>query len=80
MAVTRLTKPVRRRAEALVVTIRPEGREAVIEVREARRRRGFEVTLEVLYGMLARKAAEKIVAERQRERRVRRIALRAVRS
>jgi len=80
MAVTRLTRPVRRRAEALVVTIRPEGREAVIEVREARRRRGFEVTLDVLYGMLARKAADRLVEERRSRRRLGGIARRAVRS
>jgi hypothetical protein len=65
MAVTKLTKPVRRRTEALVVTIRPEGREAILEVREARRRVGFEVTLAVLYGMLARRAADRMIEQRR---------------
>lgn len=75
MAVTKLTRPVRRRTEALVVTIRPVGREAIIEVREARRRQGFEVTLEVLYAMLARRTADRLIEQRRLARTVRRTVL-----
>jgi hypothetical protein len=79
MAVTRLTRPVRRKAEAYVVTIRPEGREAIVEVREVQRRKGFEITLGVLYRILGSRAAEQLVAQRKAERVTRRIARQASR-
>lgn len=70
---TALTRPVRRvvprERRNLVVTLHP-GEPAEIEVREARRRTGYRVSIATLYTMLATRAAGLSAPRGRRTRRM----------
>lgn len=70
---TPLARRVRRKVDAprrpLVVTLTPDPLGAFLELREAGRRAGFSITLAGLYVLLAKRAADNAIAERQARRR-----------
>ena len=72
---TPLSKPVRRAVQAyrrgLIVTLEMVGPDPVIGVREKGRRKGYTVTVEGLFLILAKRAADIEVANRKAKRKSR---------